>query len=253
LANALPALEQAAKNDSVAGVKHLRAFLAVQAKSPIKPVSMQGDPVHPGRPGQLMMAAALLKALGADGFVSSVTLDANGTVAEAKGCKVSAVTAKEGGLAFARLDKCLPFPIPEDARPVLRLSPSILELSRYTLKVTGLKDGSYQLKINGNPCAHLTGRELGAGVNLTALGLTLNGKGANPIATQGHSVLNAVEAKEQLVNAWRGLSQRAHASGAAPELKKQLAALTQKVQEADAKIKAAAKPQKLRFELAPLP
>ena len=48
------------------GVEHLRAFLAAQEKSPNKPVSMQGDPVHPGPPGQLMMAAALLKALSAD-------------------------------------------------------------------------------------------------------------------------------------------------------------------------------------------
>ena len=35
---------------------------------------MPRRPVHPGPPGQLMMAAALLKELGADGFVSSVSI-----------------------------------------------------------------------------------------------------------------------------------------------------------------------------------
>ena len=104
------------QDDNLAGVEHLRAFLAAQAKDP-RPVSMQGDPVHPGPPGQLMMAAALLKELGATGFVSSATLDAAGKVAEAKGCTIDDVKADGGKLAFDRLDECLPFPIPDEALP----------------------------------------------------------------------------------------------------------------------------------------
>ena len=71
LANALPALKNAAKNADLPGVEHLRAFLAVQDKSPVPLLSLQGDAVHPGAPGQLMMAAALLKELGADRFVTA--------------------------------------------------------------------------------------------------------------------------------------------------------------------------------------
>ena len=48
-----------------------------------------------------------------------------------------------------------------------------------------------------------------------------------------------------------GLSQKAHAKGADPKLKDDLAALTKKVEDADAKIRDAAKPQKLRFEVVP--
>src|SRR5262249_59524414 len=66
LASNLAAMRQLAADDSVAGVQHLPAVLAAQDKNPDKPVSMQGDPVHPGPPGQLMMAAALLKELKAD-------------------------------------------------------------------------------------------------------------------------------------------------------------------------------------------
>jgi hypothetical protein len=40
-------------------VEALKMFLAEQAKDPNPPVSMQGDPVHPGPPGQLMMAAGV--------------------------------------------------------------------------------------------------------------------------------------------------------------------------------------------------
>ena len=59
LAAQLEVSEKMAKDDNLAGVEHLRAFLAVQAKGP-RPVSMLGDAVHPGPPGQLVMAAALL-------------------------------------------------------------------------------------------------------------------------------------------------------------------------------------------------
>jgi lysophospholipase L1-like esterase len=252
LANSLNTIKQLAQNDSLDGVEYLRAFLAAQEKNPSKPVSMQGDPVHPGPPGQLMMAAALLKELGADGFVSSVTLDADGKVVEAKGCQVDGAKAADGKLTFDRLDECLPFPLPDEARAVLPLYSTILELSQYTLKVTGLKDGSYLLKINGVPTATLTAKELEAGVNLTAFGPKPQAKEVNPIAAQGKAILTAVAAKEGLVSQWRGLSKNAHAAGAAPELKDHLAALTKKVEAADDQIRTAAKPQKLHFELTPV-
>lgn len=253
LAGSIGPLSQAAKDDAVAGVEHLRAFLAAYEKSAEKPISMQGDAVHPGPPGQLMMAAALLRDLGADPFVSSLSIDATGKVGEAKGCKVEAIIAADGKLAFDRTDERLPFPIPDDARAVLRLDPTILALSQYTLQVTGLKAGDYTLAINGVPAAKLSAKELAAGVNLTNLSAPAPASGVSPITAQSRAILSAVSAKEGLVGQWRGLSQRAHAKDAAPELMTQLAALTPKVEEADAQIRAAAQPQKLRFELTPTP
>src|SRR5262249_51774587 len=156
------------------------AFLDAQAKSGRVYVSLMGDPVHPGPTGQLTMAAALLKELGAQGFVSSASVDAKAGSAEAKGCEVKGITFEDGKLAFDRLDECLPFPIPEVARPVLPLYPTVLELSQYTLKVTGLPAEKYQLKVDGKPVTTLTAKELAAGVNLTAYG-----EGA--IAAQGQA------------------------------------------------------------------
>ena len=245
LANSVNSLKGLAADDSVAGVEHLRNFLAAQEKSGVKPVSMQGDAVHPGPPGQLMMAAALLKDLGADGFVSSATIDAGGKLVEAKGCKVDGMKADGGKIEFDRLDERLPFPIPDDARQVVAFYPTILDLSQYTLKVTGLKEGGYALKINGVPTATPTVKELEAGVNLTAFG------SANPITAQMKAILSAVSAKEGIVGQWRSLSQKAHAPGAEAALKEQLGALTLKVEEADTKIRDAARAQKLDFELGP--
>lgn len=248
LANSLNNLKQLASDDQLAGVDHLRQFLASQAKVAQPPVSLQGDPVHPGAPGQLMMAAALLKALGAKSFVSSATIDATGKVVVAKDCKISEVAATGDSLTFNRLDERLPFPIPEETRAVVALYPTILELSEYTLQLPGLKPGSYQLKINGIAATTCTADQLAAGINLTNLA-SEPGAAANPIVVQSRGILNAVAAKESLVSQWRGLSQRAHTAGAAAELKDDLAKLTSKVEEADAAIRKVAQPQPLRFEI----
>ena len=116
--------------------------------------------------------------------------------------------------------------------------------------IIGSLNGPLQAN-NGIVSATLTAKELAAGVNLTALGPIPQAGEANPIVAQGRAILSAVGNKEGLVGQWRGQSQRAYAPGAAPELKEQLLPLTKKVEEADEKIRQAARPQKLHFELSP--
>jgi lysophospholipase L1-like esterase len=253
LAGNLAMVRSMAGNNGLEGVEHLRAFLELHDKKPVKPVSMQGDPVHPGPCGQLMMAAALLKRLGAEPFVSSVTINpsASGQSAvEAKGCVVSDVKNSDGVLAFDRTDECLPFPIADAARSVLPLAPEVFELSQYLLTVKGLAPGTYVLKINGKPCSVVTEKQLADGLNLTDLA-AVPANAENPINAQAQAVLKAVEAKEGLVNQFRGLSQRALAAGPDSDGMKQLAEMGRKVEAEDEKIRAAAKPQKLHFEIAP--
>ena len=198
-----------------------------------------------------MMAAALLKELGADGFVSSATVDAEAGKAETKGCTVTEIKNGSIGVAFERLDECLPFPIADGARSILPLAPDVLALSKYTFAVKGLKDGDYVLKIGGAACGKFTAKQLAEGINLTALVPVAGAKDANPITAQMRMVLLAVSDKEGIVGTWRALSQKAHAKDADAKLKDDLAALTVKVEAADAKIREAAKPQKLKFEIVP--
>ena len=86
-----------------------------------------------------------------------------------------------------------------------------------------------------------------------ALDIYAEEAGADGPTQRQFAVMEAVAAKEGVVSEWRGLSQKAHAAGAAPELKQTLATLTKKVEAADAKIREAAKPQKLHFEITPMP
>lgn len=249
--SAVADLKPAAADETIAGVEHLRAFLAAQEKSPAMGVNLTGDAVHPGAPGQLMMAAALLKALGAEGFVSTVAVDVEGGKVEAKGCLVTGLKSDASHVSFDRLDECLPFPIADDARAALLIATDVLALSQYTLKVTGLKDGDYTLKIGGVASGRLSAKQLGEGVNLTTLGGNLKAKTVNPIVAQMRAVLGAVSDKENVVGNWRTLSQKAHAPKAAPKLMDDLADLTKKVEDADAKIREVAKPQTLHFDITP--
>lgn len=100
--------------------------------------------------------------------------------------------------------------------------------------------------------AAVTAEQLEAGVNLTALDAPPQAKQINPIAAQGRAVLAAVAAKESLVSQWRGLS-KARAESATAELEEKLTALGQEIERADARIREAARPQKLHFELAAAP
>lgn len=244
LANVMPALKSVAADDSLEGVEELRKFLAAQEKVKDKVVSLEGNPVQPGPPGQLMMAAALLKDLGAEGFVSSATLKHTGTVLDSKGCKISDVMIQDGKLSFDRLDESLPFPLPDEARKALPLFPAILELSQYRLKVTGLK-GDYAIKVNGRSIGSVNAAELEKGVDLTTFA-----KG--PIADQGKHILATVAAKEALVTQWRHMAEAALAPGAPTDVTATFTALTQEILKADDAIRDAAKPQTWHFELTPV-
>jgi len=126
---------------------------------------------------------------------------------------------------------------------VLAFDPAILDLSQYTLTVSGLK-GEYKILVNGTMLGTATARQLESGINLTAFD-----KG--PSAEQGKQILATVAAKEGLVGQWRLMAKAATVADATADMKQKFADLTKKVEDADAKIREAAKPKKLKFELVP--
>lgn len=151
-----------------------------------------GDAVHPGPPGQAVMAWAILKGLGFPRLVSQVEIDASQSkVVTSENCRVSELAVKDGGLAFERADDALPF-FPVEAESINPWAPVRDELNRYGLKVTGLKPGAYDVQLNGAKIAACTADELAEGVNLTKAALA-----AGPVAEQVNAVWNAVKAKNK--------------------------------------------------------
>ena len=148
-----------------------------------------GDAVHPGPPGQALMAASILKGLSFPPLVSSVEIDATTKAVKANQCTITDIDTKNGGLSFSRLDAALPF-FPADATSILTSTPILDELNDYRLKVTGLAPGKYDVRIGGKKIAELTAEQLASGTNLAAAVLA-----EGPIKDQVNSVRSAVEKK----------------------------------------------------------
>jgi lysophospholipase L1-like esterase len=151
-----------------------------------------GDAVHPGPAGQSLMAASILKGLSFPALVASVEIDAAkvGTPTT-KNCTASQVGSKDGGIAWEQRDDALPF-FPPEATGILKWAPILEELNDYQLKVTGLGDGKYEVRLGGKTVATYTAGELAKGVNLAVPALK-----EGPIADQVKAVKSAVEKKNK--------------------------------------------------------
>ena len=171
---------------------YLAALDGARSKGPKYDRITAGDAVHPGPPGQALMAASILKGLSFPTLVSFAEIDAaGGKLVIAKNCTVESVAKKDGGISFSRLDAALPF-FPMDAVSILPHAPILEELNDYRLKVTGLAAGKYEIQIGGKKVAELTAEELATGANIAA-GALKDG----PIAEQSKAVRAAVEAKNR--------------------------------------------------------
>ena len=166
----------------------LDLITAAHAKQPDVSV-FEGDWVHPGAPGKLIMGWACLKGLGASAEVSSATIDAEAQKCTQNAhCVIDQISSQNAGIQFQRLDECLPLPIPQEAVAGLQAAPILDDLSRYELTVTGLKAAHYNLKIDGVVAAPFTREQLAAGVNLTNL--------PGPITTQTQDLYKKILTKE---------------------------------------------------------
>jgi lysophospholipase L1-like esterase len=185
--------EIAKKNDGLF-CDQFHPYLAVMEKARATDPKIKvtgGDAVHPGPPGQALMAASILKGMHFPREVSSVSIDVSGKgVADAltKNCKVTDVDTKDG-VRFKRLDKAMPY-FPEEARSILKWSPLLTEMNNYGLQVKGLKEGTYEVRLGGKKVAEHTAAELAKGVNLAEAALK-----AGPVAEQVKTVWKAVQAK----------------------------------------------------------
>ena len=197
------------------------------------------DRVHPGPAGHLIMAAALLKSWNAPALVTLVEIE-RGKLVKAENTAVTNID----GLTWTQLDKALPMPVdPRDPVTALAVASSdfVATLNQQTLRVRGLDEGRYTLKIDGDSAGDFTSAQLAEGVNLAAL--------ATPMAKQAAEV-HALTLKHNNVHffRWRTLQTVLEADGfnAGPS-EASLDALEEQIVAAQ---RMAAQPKLRRYELA---
>lgn len=138
------------------------------------------DRIHPGPAGHLIMAQALLQAWGAPSLVTDVEIDARTKRAvRAENTQVADVRANAGAnaapgavLSWTQTDRALPMPM-NLSDPTVALavkSSDVIEaLNREPLRISGLAQARYTLKIDGDEVGDFSSEQLGAGINLATL------------------------------------------------------------------------------------
>jgi lysophospholipase L1-like esterase len=201
------------------------------------------DGVHLNDLGQLAMAFAILKGLGAPADVSSVSIDAEGTkLIAAKGCAVKELAANGGVLEFTRLDDGLPFNYGIFYALNYRYVPVPDELNRYLLAVKNLPKGGYEITADGRSVGVFAAEQLAAGVNVAST-TTDPWQPGGPWNVQANALKSLTDARYEIVSANAQL--RAPAPNAvADRLGKQSAEFDDKLVEMQRTV---AKPQPYRF------
>ena len=148
------------------------------AADPKQAIKIIPDRVHPSFGGHLIMAAAVLHAWNAPEDVAEVSVNSTtGTISLSKNTHLSnmKVNSQTGEISFTETDDSFPWPIYRDPKTnpntMLALTNSDVEkdLNNYRLQVTGLKPGSYLLKVDGTPIGQVTGEALQDGIDLATL------------------------------------------------------------------------------------
>ncbi|MBN8217306.1 MAG: SGNH/GDSL hydrolase family protein [Spirochaetes bacterium] len=167
------------------------------------------DRVHPGDPGQLVMAYYLLKGMGATGTVAEAAIDgASGKAAAQVHCRLSEIQVQGGKLSFTYAAAALPYPVLPAAEEALKWVPFTQDLNRETLKVSGLADGSYAVRIDGELVQVATAKELAEGINLAT-------NARSPMLKQALKVMDIEEKRHGVAARLRTLAAQRHFIGRA--------------------------------------
>jgi lysophospholipase L1-like esterase len=167
--------ELAQRNGATVADLNAPVVAALQkAKETNREVARQliADRIHPGAPGQLLMANELLKAWKAPATVSVVRIDAASDKApNGVGTEISDVKRGET-VSWTQTDAGLPMPIGTN-EPVTALavksSDVVQSLDQQVINVNGLSAASYTLKIDGRSFGAFSKEELAQSINIALL------------------------------------------------------------------------------------
>jgi lysophospholipase L1-like esterase len=184
-------------------LKRVREAAAAEKEPKDRPTMHAPDGIHLNDLGQLAMAVAILKGLGAPSEVSSATVDlADPDRVEASGCRVLNVEVGEDGksIKFDRLDDGLPINFGVLGALQFRFVPVPELLNGYTLTVKNLPEGKYDVFADGRNLGWFPADRLAQGVNIASA--TADGwEPGGPWDAQAALLIRITDARDQLSQA----------------------------------------------------
>lgn len=134
-----------------------------------KPYNVAGkDGIHPEWAGHVVMAYAFLRAMGLDGQIADLAIDAkNDTAQGSAGHEMKSLGDGKYEITSTRYPYCAQGAIDDDnsIRSGMTLVPFAEDLNRFMLRVTGLEKGEYQVTW-GDKSKQFSEEDLDKGVNL---------------------------------------------------------------------------------------
>jgi len=208
------------------------------------------DGVHLNDLGQLAMAWAMLKGLGAEADVSDAVVDAaTGKAVRMTNCKISGVKKLPDGVTFVRTDAGLPMNLGILSALQYRFVPVPETLNGYRLTVKGLAEGRYNVRAEGRLLGTWDAKQLAEGMNIasaTADGWAPGG----PWDAQSDVVKELVDARDKL---WMGGQFRAQYNDTNPNAKTLAKNFTRLDEQLTELARAQARPYAYRFEIRAAP
>ena len=131
--------------------------------------SLMPDRDHPKEPGHLVMAWQFLKQQGVPSLVSEVRVDAAALTANAENATVGRPRRDGRAVELEVTEKALPMPFHAEARFVLDDLPIVKDLSRETVKASGLGGGWWALVIDGQQVVEASAEAWAKGVDLATV------------------------------------------------------------------------------------
>jgi len=204
------------------------------------------DRVHPGPAGHLIMAASLLKAWNAPAVVSEVVFNAETRTTDSTFNTTVSDIKVANGATWTQTDKALPMAI-DLTDPVMALavnSSDFMEtLNRQILRIKGIHDATFTLRIDGSEVGAFSGADFEKGVNLARY--------KTPMWAQAWQLHLMTLKRAALHNTrWRQVQVPLESENAAG-MKAALDALDAVEAELTAKQRALAQPKPHKFELIP--
>lgn len=203
------------------------------------------DGIHLDELGQLSMAYAIIKGLGAPEEVSSASIDAASAQSEVQGCVILEVTKTDVGISFTRLDAGLPLNLGPLSQLQHRWIPVPDGINRYMLQVRNLPEGDYELTVDGRPLGKEKSGTLEKGLNIASM--TASGwEPGGPWDVQSCVVKELVDARDKLWMGGKLAGMYLAREGKADELQTEITRQDNELVDLQRK---AAKPRAYRFEL----